>query len=115
MSKATLSKTTTVTNSMSSMGTSITSNNITSPNPNNRINPDLMQVPISNIVNCGSDIAKTSADPNATIQKDTEGSDDTTFDAENDDPDEDFSHVSSEEQAVLKHISRIIRGSLPKC
>ena len=111
MSKATLSKTTTVTNSMSSMGTSITSNNITSPNPNNRINPDFMQVPISNIVNCGSDIPKTSA----TIQIDTEGSDDKTLYGENEDTDEDLSHVSSEEQAVLKHISRIIRGSLPKC
>ena len=35
--------------------------------------------------------------------------------AESKDPEEDFSHLNPEEQAVLSQISKIIRGTLSRC
>ena len=56
------------------------------------------------------DIANSSntTDPN-TAEEDSEDN----FEFENEE--EDFSHLSSEKQAILNQISRIVKGSIYKC
>jgi hypothetical protein len=93
-----------ITNSKASINNNIPST--ISLNPTNRINPDLRHDATSSAM----DMAKSSdnADPNID-EKDSEVRVEENFELENEE--EDFSHLSAEEQVILKQISRIVKGS----
>jgi hypothetical protein len=80
-----------------------------SPNQTIIMNPDLKQNLSSSSV---SEFLKSSntTDPNIADQEDSRAKDEENLDLENED--EDFSHLSYEEQAILNQISRIIRGPI---
>ena len=90
------------TNSMTRVKRNITS---ISSNPTISINQDLKH-------NLSSRSASDTTVPNLDDQEDSEDRGEENFDLEN--VEEDFSHLSFEEQAVLNQISRMIRGSISK-
>jgi hypothetical protein len=99
----------TITNSMNSISRNITSST-SSLNPTIRNNLDLKH----DFTTSARDIANSSnnTDPN-TAEEDSEAR--VVDNCELEIEEEDFSHLSSEEQVILSHISRIIKGSISKC
>jgi hypothetical protein len=98
------------TNSMASINRNITSRTI-SLNPTIRINPDLKH----DATRYTRDIANSpdTTDLN-TAEGDSEARVEENLDLENEEEEEDFSHLSSQEQVILNQISRIVKGSFPK-